>query len=347
MIKKIQVILLVDWKLTDKPFWLQQCLNERGFLVKTIGISNYDLKFHVNRWRKIYLWWQYLVLGLKGVRALRKKGGVIVSWNFICGVFAALFNKKRNPPIIGLNMIAHQKGMLNNFLRHVLYKRIFSKRKIIATVNSKELIPEYSKIYYLQPDQLHVLHDPWSRNYPVCKPSKKTDDYIFSGGEAARDWKTMLNVAERTPNIPYKIIARQMNWLTSTPIPDNVQVEFDTSVDVFYERVRNAQIVLLTLKGKITAGLIVLIRSILMGKLVVSTDTPATQIYYPATCHDLLINEGDVEGFRKKIFELRENDNLRVKKSIDLQKYVLSNFSPEKFSDQVKELILKAYQKSL
>jgi|SRR5919199_273260 glycosyltransferase involved in cell wall biosynthesis len=342
------IILLVDWQLDDKKYWLQPELEKLGFHVTPLGLPSYNLKNHAIKWRKIILWIDFLKLGWHGAQMAQYKEGVVVTCNFQVGVFASLCARiisKENQPVIALNMIARTKGFFNQILRRLVYQTAFMSDKLLLTVNASDLRDQYLKTFKIRPKNISVLHDPWWPSYEISLPSLNDDEFIFSGGEAARDWDTLLSVATACPDIRFKIVARRKNWGSIRNVTSNVDVLFDTSPEEFFSLAARARLIILPLVSKVTAGLIVLIKSILMGKMVIATDTPATASYYPTDCRDLLVPESDVEKMISRLKYYWLNHQERMNKATNVQNHIIQYFSPEAYAKQVSDLIAKVYPK--
>lgn len=335
----IPLVLLIDSRLNGEKFWLQEKLEAEGFDVTPLGIPTYNMRNRTVRWRKALLWWQYFRLGYRGARLARRNKAIVVSWNFIVGAFAAQFVPRGSRQVIALNMIAYDKGIINRILRSLVYRRGFSSGRMTATANSAEVRDHYIASFKIPPDQISVLHDPWSPRWETCPPSASDEGYVFSGGEAARDWASVFAVAARLPEIKFKVVARRMHWTYSSNVPPNMEVLFDLSQDDFYGMVKRSRLVLLSLKGKITAGLLLLTRSALLGRVVVSTQTMATEAYYPDECKDLLLPEGDVEAITSAVARYHADCHLAVEKAAMLQSHVRANYSPEAFANRVSDLV--------
>jgi glycosyltransferase involved in cell wall biosynthesis len=334
-------VLLFDWRLGEKKFWLQNELEKKGHKVFPLGIPGYDLKNRTIKWRKIVLWWQYFKLGWQGSRLAHKTKSDIIAWNFIAGVFASLFFPAKSQRVLALNMITYEKGRINQLVRRLIYNRAFFSRRVIGTINSKNMVDKYLKHFKIQQDQLFELHDSWSANYEVVSPKNEDEGFIFSGGESARDWETLLEVANKLLFTQFKIVARRKYWVSSWKVPPNVSVIFDLDDEEYYNLVKRSRLVLLPLKGIVTAGLIVLIRSILLGKVVITTETPSIVPYYPKSLTNLLTREGDVEQLTLLATRYLNNDDLRIKTAIEIQQYVLTEYSPEKFTSRLLNMINK------
>ena len=334
-----KIILLLNWKLSKNSFWLQQKLIDKGINVKVIGIPKFDRRNRYIKWRKVRLIIQYSILSIKGIKLARKQNSVIISWSFFCGIITALLSSRQCNKVVALNMVVFEKSLLPKVLKNLFLEKIFSTKKIITTVNSNYLLNKYQFNYKIPPNHIHVLKDPWSPDYEKSIPNIYSGNYIFSGGEAARDWDMVLRIAEKLPQISFRIIARKNLWYTELPIPQNVQVRFDAPKKEFYSEIKNSRFVILPIKGKVTAGLTVLIRSVLLGKLVIATNTPSTQNYYPETCQELLVNQNSIKKFIELITLYWNSDHHLLNKSRELQRFILDKYSPDKYTKKLIEII--------
>lgn len=338
----VPLVLLLDSRLSGDKYWLHERLEAKGFHVSALGIPTYNMRNRKVRWRKLLLWWQYFSLGYRGARLANRMNAIIVAWNPIAGAFAAQFVPRGTRKVIALNMIAYDKGVINHALRSLVYRRGFSSGRMIATANSTEVRNHYIALFKIPPDQISVLHDSWDPRWEICPPTITDEDFVFSGGEAARDWASVSAVAAQLPEIRFKVVARRMNWAHTSPVPSNMEVFFDLTEDQFYSMVKRSRIVLLSVKGNITAGLMLLMKSALLGKVVISTQTMATEAYYPDTCKDLLLPEGDIEGVTSVVSRYHSNPDLVLRKASMLQSFVRANYTPEGFSSRVSELVYLA-----
>ncbi len=343
--EKRPVVLLVDWRVpVHHGYWLQQKLQEFGLDVHVEGIDDYDMVNRRVRWRKLILWKQYFQLGLRGARLARSRGGIVVAWNFIPGAFAAFVSRLRRhpgPPVVALNMIFHDKGWLLNGIRSAVYRFAGGRNHLLLTANSEPLRRQYLDRFGFGSDQVTVLHDAWQPEYPTTRPSPADGGYVFSGGEAARDWQTLLSVARACPAIPFKIVARKMRW-RETDVPANVEVRFDTSEEEFYGLAAGARLVLLPLLDVVTSGLTVLVRSALLGKPVLATRTPGTVPYFPAGCSELLVDMGDAGQMALKTLYYWDHLDTRLAKARSLQEHIRAKFSPDAYARRVADLVARA-----
>lgn len=339
---RLSIVLLVDWDTRSHSFWLADLLEERGLRVLTVGIPDYSVRNRQVKWRKALLWWQYLVLGYRGAQLARRTDSVVLAWNFIPGVFAAIASEAFRKPrvrVVSLNAIAFSKTRFHNFARELIYRRAFASGRLWLTVNSDALRDLYDRWFGFARSRVDVLHDCWSEDYTLKDPCKHDEGYVFAGGEAARDWPLLLDIAKKLPNVPFEVVAPRKDWPSSRSCPPNVHLRFDISEDDFYSLLEGSRLVLMPLSSTVTAGLIVLMRAALLGRVVLATRTPATETCYPRDLRHLLVKMSDEAGFCALIEAFWMNDDKRMTAAQSFQNYVYSQRSPYSFADRVATLV--------
>ena len=336
------LIILYDGKLSVSKFWLTEMLSANGYQVFEVGIKNYSMKNREKKWRKIILWFQYLKLAKKGIE-LSKKNDIIISWNFVAGAIAGFYNtylhhKRR---VISLNMIAHKKNVVNTILRKIIYQKVFKDRNFFFSINSKELIPIYSRMFDLKSPNCFILSDPYSPEYPI-KEYTSCNSYVFCGGEAERDWETLLKAISilKDKSIKYVFIARK-KYFHFKNIPDNVELYFDTSHKFFYDKLKNCSLVVLPLKSSAPAGLIVTIRSALLSIPIIATNTPSMKNYITDNVSGFLIEPKDYQTLSNRITKLFYNEELRVKFTNNLKNHIKDTYSTNKYIEKLNYIINK------
>lgn len=165
--------------------------------------------------------------------------------------------------------------------------------------------------------------------------------YVFSGGEAARDWETLFKAAELLPAIKFIIVARKKYFDNKLIVPHNVDVYFDTTEEKFYEFLKNSTIVVLTLNSMAPAGLIVLIRAALMSKPIIATETPSISTYIKHLKTGLLIKVNDYQDLKNNINLLMSSESVRREYANNLKEYIVSEYSCRKYVEKI-ELFLKS-----
>ena len=312
-----RLYLLVDWRASRST--LQADLETLGFEVVLLDIPRYDIKNREVRWRKLILWAQYLHLGMTALRRSRK-GDVILSHNFVVGAIAGFFNRMMHlrRKILALNMIVLDKGRLNSLLRRAVYNFALNSEDIIVTVNSPELVDRYRTFEGVQVRHFEQLSDRYGRGIPELAFDEGAG-YVFTGGEGARDWETLLKAASMCPKVPFKLVARRIGFPVELEVPGNVEVQFDTTEEEFYGLLERSSLVALPLATQAPAGLIVLIRAALSSRPVIVTSTSSTRQYVTDRETGVLIDPGDARSLSQPIAELMQSPEDREKYALALK----------------------------
>ena len=236
-------------------------------------------------------------------------------------------------------MIAHNKGLLNSMLRKLIYNRAFKYETFWFSVNDEQLIEPYAKEFKFPQSRIFILHDPFYEA-DEREDYKDAGDYVFTGGDAYRDWKGVVNSARELPAIKFVGVARHKYFPHELKLPDNLTMHFDTSSDTFYSLLKQSKIVFLPLNSMAPCGLIVMMKAALLSKPVIITETPSTQNYIKDKVSGRLIKMSDEEQMKAAITELYQSADKRVTYTSYLKDYILQNFSTEKNAAIINKIIL-------
>ncbi|MDI6840033.1 MAG: glycosyltransferase [bacterium] len=343
MSPKKEIFLCVDWKQSKKvKFWLQSELEKIEYKVTLLDIPNYSMKNITVRWRKIILWLQYFQLAFRVFfLSSRKHPEWIIAWNAVNGVFVCLIFKlfRRIDTKIGvLNLIVHDKSLLLMFLRKLIYTYSL-KRATFISVNHTIYATGFSKKFKVPLNKFKILQDAVKSdefNYTGINNSNNYD--VFSGGEAKRDWETLFNAAVLNPEISFCVVARRKTF-NIAKVPPNVDLHFDLNSEEFYEKMKKSKIVVLPLKGSMTAGLLVLTKAMLMGKAVIATKTVTTENYIVSGKNGLFVEEGDYEDLAQKIHNLLYNEGYLINLGLEARRSILKNHTEHNYSESLTSIL--------
>ena len=336
----MKVLILLDWKLSKetKP-WLKTELEKFGYEVTLLGIPNYDIKDRTSQVGIIMLWYKYFILAKKAIKE-SSSNDVIISLNFVVGSMAGflcrLLRCKRK--VISLNLIAHEKGSLNSFFRKAIYNIAFGYKTFWFSVNDPQLIDYYSSLFSFPKHRIFLLPDVYGMDSEQCV-YQKMDTYVFTGGEAYRDWNNFVKCAEEMPYLQFVGVARQKDFDLNIILPGNLKMYFDLSEDSFYSLLKGASIVFLPLLSLAPCGLIVIIRAALLSKPIIATRTPSIKNYIIHDETGLLVEMHDLDEMKKSIEKLFNSEKLRKYLAENLRKHVITNFSFEQNARKIDEII--------
>jgi glycosyltransferase involved in cell wall biosynthesis len=331
----MKYFLLIDWPARTNKFWLAAELENLGCDLTVLGIQNYNSKNAIIRWRKILLWFQYVQLSMRAIRQ-SNNGDIIISWNFVVGAIAGFLNRflhtKRK--ILSLNMIVHQKHSINSVMRNFMYRYVLGSEEFIVTLNADALVDLYKHLYNIPIKNFAQLPDALFDTYEDI-PFDEGNGTIFSGGEASRDWKTLLEVAAMNPGFQFRIIARKKYFPQEIQIPPNVEVSFDTTEDTFYNVLKTCSIVALPLTSIAPSGLIVLLRAAMLSRPIITTSTPSVRNYIIHKKTGVLVPPGDAKTFSDELNILYHSPEIRRMHAVECKQFIKANFIPQKYAERI------------
>jgi glycosyltransferase involved in cell wall biosynthesis len=338
----VRIIILADFKVTaGSSFWIREELEQLGYTTELLGIQDYDPKDDTTRIGKIKTWYKYFKLASKGLR-LSGKDDVLISDNFVIGAITAFLGKLRgrNRKVIGLNMIAHDKGIVNRLFRKIVYNRAFRNPGFWFSVNDRQLVDLYAKEFQFPAERVFVLQDPFFKNDEQAGFSGE-GSYVFTGGDAYRDWEGVISCARELPDIRFTGVARKKYFPAHAELPSNLTMYFDTSQDEFYGLLKNSRLVFLPLNSKAPCGLIVMMRAALLSKPVVISDTPSTQNYIRDQVSGRLLPLNDREKMKEVVSSLYGNTELQQQYAGALKSFILEHFSTGSAMRKIETIIKK------
>jgi glycosyltransferase involved in cell wall biosynthesis len=103
--------------------------------------------------------------------------------------------------------------------------------------------------------------------------------------------------------------------------------------------VSRARLVAIPLLSDVTAGLVVLLNSVLRGKLVIASRTSVTELYVPAGCDDVLVPMADPAALAATIRRYCANDEQRLACGLACQKHVVTTHSAQAYARRLTALI--------
>jgi len=238
------------------------------------------------------------------------------------------FVLRRNTKIILLCFIFTKRSTKAvRAVRKYYYKFILSRcHRVIC--HSKYEVRFFSRyfgidkgFFYYVPYALHVV-SPKDNHLDFPPP------YIVSAGRSNRDYKTLATAAE---NLPYKFIII-CDGLNIPNCPANVEIVSGCYGKDYIDILRGAELVVIPLVDQgISAGQMVLLQAMALGKAVVITKVKANVDYL---CHNktaYTVRARDVDELRMAIVKLMENNKLRGKISKQGNMYYSENHTFEKY----------------
>lgn len=330
-------ILIVDWKL-ENEFFLEREFKERKIEYKIFGIKNYSGKDRKSKIGSLNLYLKYFRLAYTAI-CNSEKNDTIICWNFTtsitCGYLCKILLKKRT--ILALNIIAHPTSFGKEILRKIFFYPVVSMRRYFLTVNSSIYIGDYSERFKINKQKFFELKD--AIHYTQSIEAGNDEGYVFTGGEAQRDWETLFKACNKLPEINFVCIARKKNFDQTLIIPQNVRLLFDTDQDTFNEFLSKSKMVVLPLKSKLPCGLIILLQSALNKKAIIATRTPSIENYIRSGENGYLVEIENSGNLAENIKTLYYNKELQVHFASNLFDFVSHHHSPKQYTTRLIDII--------
>lgn len=337
MSNRVVIIYDCPLKSCDK-LWLKEELESKGYCIRTINsffrISNVEQrgKFGKAAARMITFW--------QSIKGLIKsgKGDTVICWSQWSGLFFNLLPGARKRYIISCNWLTP----VQNEKTRKLYAKALQNRNLAAVINSPETkerilrtyrVEDYGNIIYI-PD---VFDDREPFRNPVYREEQR---FCFSGGRANRDWELLMEIAAVCPEIDFRFIAVKSDWNDKIAVPKNVQIFFDLEPAKYYQLLKDSYMAIFPLKEDRVSGLINLLKSVQMGKPVLTTGISFTGIYFPEENKNCLLPFGDSASWKKMLEQIWNYDEEQYKTHVkSMQEYIRQTFSPEMAGKKIDEII--------
>jgi len=332
------ICLLFDWK-KEKNNYLEEELSSSGINFKSFDMPDYNMLDRTKKYRLFILYYKYLRLAFRSLKQSHQDD-IMICVNFTSAIGLGYMSRILGKPraIIALNMIAHQRSWPVEMIRRLLYRPVMRSKNFIITVNADVYIAEYSQRFQVQKQKFFVLHDPVQ---PIITNNSLNghNTYVFTGGEAKRDWDTLFKACRNLPDLKFVCIAREKYFGIKTNVPANVEMLFDTDYRTFVDKMKAASIITLPLNSQSPAGLIVLLESAALNKPVIVTKTPSTQNYIQDGVNGFLVEQGSVEELTEKISILWSNKELQERFSTNLHEDLMKNYSTKAYVSRLLTII--------
>ena len=153
---------------------------------------------------------------------------------------------------------------------------------------------------------------PADGDFDSVVPSAAPSPYVFSGGGTLRDFHSLLAAIDGS-GVPLTVVTHSPETLGSTsPPPSECRILWRMPLQEFLSLMAGAMFVVVPLKGMDTPhGHTTIAQALCLGKAVVTTRGAAVADYVRDGVEGLLVDAGDVDGYRRAILRLYSDEELR------------------------------------
>lgn len=300
-----------------------------------------EVIYSPQRKRKYFTW----LAGAWKAVTKSKKGDVIVAvYDFqgvLCYWIGSLTFRRRK--IVGINILLKNKDSLRNKVARFLYRKALKSKRFITTATTREYGDLIAERLQISKSAIPVLQDVFYDNYlSDAKSIGSSDDgYIFCGGRNGRDWKFLIELAAKMPDVKFKISlpkdTLQSLKNSGIDIPQNIKCYCDIPLQDFNQLLARASIIALPLDTEAPAALIVVFQAAAFEKPVIITDTVSTHHYFENNRGIALNN--DIDAWKTAITRLISNKAEAKQLAANLQDYILNNCSESQYVAKLNSII--------
>ena len=178
---------------------------------------------------------------------------------------------------------------------------------------------------------------------PVREPA--VFDVVSAGADPHRDFELLARVAERMPEVGFRIVTSADHRRGLRTLPGNVTVETDISFEAMRQRLGEARVVALpVLENSYSGATTVLLQAMALGKPIVVTRTQAIATGYGLidgeNCR--LVPPGDGAGFERALAAVLRDDFHARALGASARVTVERELTWERYVDRIEELLRDA-----
>ena len=200
----------------------------------------------------------------------------------------------------------------------------------------------YLSVLGLPETRIHFLPLGIDPNPFSPSPEDQTEDYVFSAGDASRDYETLLNAA-RLVDTRIKIVswwALQRCLENYGSPPENVEIHGFMPLLQLKDMIGRADFVVLSLQSvPWSMGQSVLLYAMAMAKAVIISSVPGIIDYVIDGETALLCQHGNAADMAEKINHLLANPDEAQRIGENARKAVLANFSEEAMAKAIYKVL--------
>jgi glycosyltransferase involved in cell wall biosynthesis len=312
-------------KFTDKPDDMPLGRALRAASIPNVLFGSYVRQTYRNRLDFLFGFlpryaWDAVMSAVRSlIRAHPHPDVVVLTSDIEVLVFAALrLVLPYKPRIVLLGFIYTERGRpCLDALRRRYFDIVLRRAACIICHSRREV--ERNRALFTTPGRFVFV--PWGTNVAIRdtllqSPSMPADgaEYIVSAGRSGRDYATLARAMTGVP-LPLRIICDYAPLVSALPNPDGrISILANCYGDDYVRALYHARVVVIPLKvDDISAGQMVLLSAMALGKPVVITRTATTTDYATDGVDALLVERGDSEAMRAAILRILEDPMLAAR----------------------------------
>lgn len=233
-----------------------------------------------------------------------------------------------------------RRSTLRHCIRYTYFRWLLNQLDFII-VHSQREKEDYTKLFGFEENQFVFL--PFGTHVNILPANPEVPEYIFSAGRSGRDYPLLFEAME---SLPYTLHVASDCHLPPCKNP-RIQVFTNCYNHHYLRELKDATLVVVTLEAEhISAGQMVLIESMALGKTVLITKTDTTLDYAEHDQTAYFVPRGDRAKLQEAIQFFMEHPEERARIGEQARKKFQETFSMEAYTQNLLQL-LKERQASL
>ena len=268
----------------------------------------------------------------------RRHSDFVLAWTHLEALPTILLKSllfRKDPKIVLVGFIYTPRS--NSFLQRIRYWyfRWLLGHIHCAVVHSQIELYDYTQLFGFWRKKFVLM--PFGTHVNIIPPPNVTVPYIFSAGRSGRDYNILLKVME---NLPYHLRIACDMLHPEADCQDRVTVLRNCYNSDYLRELTGAELVVITLAAKhISAGQMVLIESMGLGKPVIITQTETTQEYAQHDKNVWFVPMGDEEKLKEAIDYFMERPDERKRIGDEARKTFHEKYSMEAATERLCQLL--------
>ncbi len=290
----------------------------------------------------LFDWILNLISAFRLVRAMRQpETAALISLGKRSGslyCFLSSFKMFQGGPVLAYRVLLPAKS---GNLKTYLIKRSLCHAALIA-VWSRTQIENYHRAFGI-PREKFVFF-PYKANHSMAEPkSLRVGDYIFSGGNSERDYKTLFE-AVKGLSIPMIVSATKASVIRGLTIPENVILVAAEKI-AFERLMAGSRFVALCVKENIIRGSAeaTMLNAMWHGKPVVIADNNSASDYIEDGADGFIVPAGSAEQMRARILELWGDPQLIARIGEAARSKVNRLYTHEQYKTRIQTLAMLVF----
>lgn len=309
-----------------------------------VGLLNYKTNLAVSRgiWRRHFI---IFMMAYKAFHKAADKDYILFGEQFV-GLYYALFCRlffwrKTSAQSMVLQLIYNRKNGVPGIIYNSIYRWLIMTPELNFLTCHASLEKNYYSSEFGSIAGKKIYFIPFGRFAPIIdqapfKPPQHR--YFFSGGTSNRDYVTLIE-AFRTIDSKL-VIACHRNDIKGIQLPCNVEVFHDVFGTAFQDYISDAYAVILPiLSTDVSAGQLVLIDAMRLGKASIVTAGSCMEDYVDASCA-ISVRHKDIKTLCEAVKSLDVNDDLCRSLGNAARARYKSNFTRQAFADRLCNVML-------